>query len=433
MEARAAPRRRQPQNGRARQAVPPSRWTAHSERGQHRCYHRPHVHKSPSLTKGTASLYLDHNATTPPAAEVVAAMAECLAECWGNPSSPHALGRAAREGLETARARVAQLVEVADPREVLFTSGGTESIHAAILGAWRARRDAGRDTIVASSVEHAATRSALEAAQREGARIVLVPVDGAARVRRESVLEQLDARTALVTLLLANNEVGTLLELDDLGEQCRAAGATLHLDAVQALGRMPLSVRSLQADFVSLSAHKLHGPKGVGALWVRRGAPWQATLCGSQESGRRGGTENLPGIVGFGVAAQLAREWLQAEGRERLAAVRDEFEARLVALAPDAVIHAKLVPRLPNTSSVRLPGLDAEMLIAYLDANGVQLSAGSACHATARAPSPVLAAMQLDDAALRETVRVSFGRGQNAQEAHHAADAIVQAGRDLGR
>jgi cysteine desulfurase len=166
---------------------------------------------------------------------------------------------------------------------------------------------------------------------------------------------------------------------------------------------------------------------------VRRGAPWQATSGGSQESGRRGGTENLPGIVGFGVAAQLARAWLQAEGWRQLAAVRDEFEARLLVMVPDAVIHARSAPRLPNTSSVRLPGLDAELLLAFLDAQGVHLSAGSACHATARAPSPVLAAMGLAGATTLETVRVSFGRGQDLLDARRAAEALAQACVDLGR
>lgn len=391
------------------------------------------VHDPATTSPGGRGLYLDHNATTEPAPEVVAAMADCLAQCWGNPSSTHALGRAARERLESARARVAHLADAEDPREVLFTSGGTESIHAALLGAWRARRESGRDTILASEVEHAATRAALEAARREGARIVFVPVDGHARIERAALHERIDQRTALVSLILANNEVGTLLDVGDLGERCRAAGAALHLDAVQAFGRLPLSVRELGADLVSLSAHKLHGPKGVGALWVRRGARWRGATDGSQESGRRGGTENLPGIVGFGVAAQLARAFVCADGAKRLAAVRDAFEARLLELAPDAVFHARGAPRLPNTSSVRLPGLDAELLLAYLDAQGVHLSAGSACHAAARAPSPVLAAMGLAGAPAMETVRVSFGRRQALAEALSAAEALAQAGRDLGR
>lgn len=391
------------------------------------------VHDPAPIDRGWPALYLDHNATTQPAPAVIEAMAACLGEGWANPSSTHAPGRAARERLEVARARVAHLVDAADLREVVFTSGGTEAIHAAILGAWRARRELARDTILASSVEHAATRSALEAARREGARIVLAPVDAQARVQREAVLERIDERTVLVSLIHANNEVGTLLDLGDLGQRCRAAGVLLHLDAVQAVGRLPFSVRALQADLVSLSAHKLHGPKGVGALWVRRGAQWEPTTAGSQESGRRGGTENLPGIVGFGVAAQLARAWLQAEGWKDLAAVRDAFEARLLELVPDVVIHARSVPRLPNTSSVRLPGLDAELLLAYLDSQGVHLSAGSACHATARAPSPVLAAMQLGGAAGMETVRVSFGRGQDRADACRAAEALAQASLDLGR
>jgi cysteine desulfurase len=391
------------------------------------------VHDSAAAKPRDEELYLDHNATTPPAPEVVAAMMECLAAGWGNPSSTHAPGRAARERLEVARARVAHLVDAEDPREVLFTSGGTESIQAAILGAWRARRTAHRDTIIASTVEHAATRAALEAARREGARIVLAPVDDQARLASEDVLRRVDGRTALVSLLLANNEVGTLLDLGDLGTRCRAAGALLHLDAVQAVGRVPLSVRALQADLVSLSAHKLHGPKGVGALWVRRGTAWQAATEGSQEAGRRGGTENLPGIVGFGVAAKLARDWLQADGWRRLAALRDEFETRLAALVPDVVVHARAAPRLPNTSSVRLPGLDAELLLGFLDAHGVHLSAGSACHATARAPSPVLAAMHLGDQATRETVRVSFGRMQDQPAARRAAEWLAQAAQELGR
>lgn len=372
-------------------------------------------------------LYLDHNATTPPLPQVVEAMGQCLARHWGNPSSTHAAGEEARTALGAARAALARLLGARDPRELLWTSGGTEAIQTAVLGVWRAARTTGRDTLVATEAEHAATLRALEAAAREGARVVLLPVDAQAQVDRRVLSAVLDARTALVSLILANNETGTLLEHAGLGAHVRASGALLHVDAVQALGRVPLDVRTLDADLVSVSAHKLHGPKGVGALWIRAGTRLEPLLAGSQEAGRRGGTENLPGIVGFGCAADAARLWLAGGGPAALAAVRDRFEATLQRRLPAVRFLCSAVPRLPNTSSVLVPGVDAELLLACLDAEGVCVSAGSACNAARRAPSPVLSAMGLAESEARRVVRVSFSRFQTEAEAEAAAGSLVEA------
>lgn len=372
-------------------------------------------------------LYLDHNATTPPLAEVVEAMRGALAEHWGNPSSIHAAGIEARAAIGAARAAVARLVGARDGRELLWTSGGTEAIQTAILGVWRAARRTGRDTLVASRAEHSAVLRALECAEREGARIVLLPVDDAARVEPGALREALDERTALVSLILANNETGTLLDGDGLAGMVHARGALLHLDAVQALGRVPLDVQALGADFVSVSAHKLHGPKGVGALWIRPGAAFEPLVPGSQEAGRRGGTENLPGIVGFARAADAARHWLAQGGMAGLAAVRDRFELELRRRVPGVQFLAQHARRLPNTSSVLLPGIDAELLLACLDAEGVCVSAGSACNATRRAPSPVLLAMGLPEADARCVVRVSFSRLQSETDALAAAERLAGA------
>ena len=383
-------------------------------------------------------LYLDHNATTPPSAAVVEAVRRSMQEAWGNPSSTHALGEAARAQLSTARAAIARLLGARDAREVLCTSGGTEAIQTAILGVWRAQRARGRTTILSTRAEHAATRRALDAAAQEGARVVWLPVDAHARVDGASLRAALSHDTALVTLLYANNETGTLLAEEPaavaaLSREVRAAGAVLHLDAVQALGRIPFSVVELDADCVSVSAHKLHGPKGVGALWLRPTTKelWEPLLAGSQEAGRRGGTENLPGIIGFGVAAEEARRWLEADGPRALAAVRAAFEERILERLPWAHIQAAHVARLPNTSSLTLPGVDAELLLALLDAEGVCISAGSACNARQRAPSPVLEAMGLSALEARCTVRVSFGRTQTVADAQAGADRIAAAACEL--
>lgn len=372
----------------------------------------------------TGILYLDHNATTPVIPEVLAAMLPWLGAQAGNPSSAHPAGEAARDLVESARAEVARLVG-ARPAEITFTSGGTESTNTAIRSALGARPD--RRVVVASAVEHSATLEPLAEFERAGWSVVRVGVDREGRLDREALHAAIDPQVALVTLQTANNETGAILDLEGVADACRAAGALLHLDAVQSAGKVPLDLRATNADFASLSAHKLHGPKGVGALYAREGRAFEPLLRGGpQEGRRRAGTENVPGIAGFARAAAAARAALAEGELARVAALRDRFEAGLAAAIPGTRIHAAGGPRLPNTSNVAFPGLDAEELLGALGAQGLCASAGSACHAAARRPSHVLVAMGLPEEDLRGALRFSLGRTTTADEVERALAIVAE-------
>jgi cysteine desulfurase len=371
----------------------------------------------------SAFLYLDHNATTPVVPEVLEAMLPWLRGHPGNPSSAHAAGEEARDAVESARGAVARLSGVR-PNEITFTSGGTESTNTAIYAALAARPD--RRTIVTSRVEHAATLEPLVELEARGLRVVRVGVDAQGALDRAALREAIDDTVALVALQTANNETGAIPDLVDVAAWTRAAGALLHLDAVQSLGKTRLDLARLGADYASLSAHKLHGPKGVGALFVRAGAPFRPLLVGGpQEARRRAGTENVPGIVGFGRAAELARAALDGGVEARVRALRDRFEEGLARELPGLVVHARGGPRLANTSNVALPGIDAEEMLSALSASGICASAGSACHATARRPSHVLVAMGVPDERLRAALRFSLGRTTTADEVERAVADVT--------
>ncbi len=374
-------------------------------------------------------LDLDHNATTPVLPEVLAAMLPWLGERWGNPSSAHPAGEAARDLVQAARSDVARLVG-ANAREITFTSGGTEATNTAIRAALAARP--GRRTVVTSTVEHSATLEPLEELERGGLRVVRVGVDGEGRLDRAALERELEpaagAGVALVTLQTANNETGALFDLDGVAARCRAIGAAFHVDAVQSAGKVPLDLRALGADFASLSAHKIHGPKGVGALFSRDGAAFEPLLRGGpQEGRRRAGTENVPGIAGFARAAVLARAALAEGALDRVRGLRDRFECALTERVSGARVHAAAAPRLPNTSNVGFEGLDAESLLAALSAAGLCASAGSACHAQARRPSHVLVAMGFSPAEASGSARFSLGRTTTADEIDRALDIVVEA------
>lgn len=370
-------------------------------------------------------LYLDHNATTPVLPEVLAAMLPWLGARAGNPSSAHAAGEAARDLVESARGEVARLAG-ARAAEITFTSGGTESTNTAIRAALAAA--GARRTIVTSAVEHSATLEPLAELERaDGWRVVRVGVDGEGRLDRAALFAAIGADVALVTLQTANNETGALADLDGVAAACRDAGATFHVDAVQSLGKAPLDLRALGADFASLSAHKLHGPKGVGALWSRDGRAFEPLLRGGpQEGRRRAGTENVPGIAGFGAAAASARAALARGDLERVRVLRDRFESELERALPGLSVHARGAPRLPNTSNVAIPGVDAEELLSALSAQGLCASAGSACHASARRPSHVLVAMGLDEDRLRGALRFSLARTTTGAEVERAVELVVE-------
>ena len=368
-------------------------------------------------------VYADHHATTPLDPAVFEAMRPWLLGLAGNPSSVHAPGRAARAAVERAREEVARLLN-GDPGGVVFTSGGTEADNLAVRGGARAARDAdpGRRKVLFTAAEHAAVREAALALLHEGFEPDEIPVDSRGVPRGPAPAS---AATALVSAVLANNETGAVFDgLPAFAAHARAAGALVHTDAVQAAGKIPVDVRALGVDLLSLSAHKFGGPKGSGALWIRPGVRIQALAAGGgQERGRRGGTENVAAIAGLGEAARLARARLAEEGT-RLAALRDRLEAGLVGKVPGARINAAEGARLPTAASVVFPGTEAETLVAALDLEGIAVSAGSACHAGTTAPSRVLLALGLSPPDAKATLRISFGHTTVETDVERLLEAI---------
>ncbi|MDF1797943.1 MAG: aminotransferase class V-fold PLP-dependent enzyme [Planctomycetota bacterium] len=363
------------------------------------------------------SAYLDNNATTPVAEEVLVAMLPWFRDEPGNPSSLHASGERANAALAAARTKVARLFGAGRPAEVTFTSGATEATNLAIHAVLQADP---RRRVVTSAVEHPATSECLGALDLD---LVTVGVDGAGGLLLDDALAAIDEQTALCTLILANNETGRLLEpraLTALAARCREVGARLHLDAVQAAGKLPLELAAWGADLASLSAHKLHGPKGVGALWVREGCLGEVAPLlrgGPQERGRRAGTENLPGIVGFGAAAELACR--RCADPSELRELRDRLEAGILAAVPDAVVAAAGAPRVAGTSCIEFHGIDGEAALLMLSHLGVEVSTGSACGSSHHAPSHVLLAMGRSEAEAASSLRLSLSHETSAEEVDH--------------
>jgi len=359
-------------------------------------------------------IYLDHNATTPVLPQAAAAMADALART-GNPSSVHRFGRLVRRSVDEARESVAALAGVS-AANVVFTSGGSEANNLALRGV--------ADRAFVSAVEHASVLDAVPDAD-------VIPVDGNGVVDRaalKEILAGLDG-TAVVSVMLANNETGVIQPVAEIAEIVHAAGALFHCDAIQAAGKRPVDMRDLGADLMSLSAHKFGGPQGIGALVVRDGLdPEPLIRGGGQERRRRAGTENVPGIVGFGVAAQHEQDAAN-DYSAKLTGLRDDIERRLLAAAPDAVIHGAGVERLANTSCIGLPGVSGEIQVMTLDLAGVAVSAGSACSSGKVTPSHVLSAMGRDDEAARSAVRVSLGAETKAEQ----IDRFVEVWSDMAR
>lgn len=371
-------------------------------------------------------IYLDSNATTRIDPAVVDAMLPFLTEHHGNPSSGYRAGRLVKRALGEARAQVARLLN-AEPDEITFTSCGTEAMHA-VFEELRFDAPRGRRIISARS-EHSAVIEPLLRWQRDGGEVVWLPVDSQGRVDLAALEAALDeGPAALVTLMWANNETGVTHPVDEIVRIARARGVPVHTDAVQAVGKLELDVRACPVDYLSLSGHKFHAPKGVGALFTRNGArmrPW--LLGGGQESGKRSGTENVSGIVALGAAAEIAGRHMMDGGVDRVRRMRDEFERSLIERFPDAMVHGGEAERLPNTCSVCLPGLDAAGLLILLDQRGVCASAGSACHSAALHPSHVLEAMGFGAEHAASTLRFSFSRFNQEAEVEAALDALEQA------
>jgi cysteine desulfurase len=367
-------------------------------------------------------IYLDHNATTPLDPAVRAEMLEAL-DCLGNPSSLHTPGQEARRLLDRARRRVARLIG-ASPQEILFTSSGTEADNLAILGVAGA---GGPRHAVSTAIEHQAVLQPLRHLESQGWAVDRIPADREGRVDADRLASAIRPDTALVSVMLANNDTGVIQPLAAMAERTRERGVILHTDAVQAAGKVPIDVRDLGVDLLSFSSHKLCGPKGAGALWVRPGIRLAPVLFGGhQERGLRPGTENLPAIVGFGRAAELASARLEAEAA-RLAAWREAFEAAILARVPGSVVHGRGAPRLSNTSLVGLSGIDGEMLAIHLDLLGVAVSTGAACLSADREPSPVLLAMGCTPEEARSAVRFSAGPSTTDAERVEAVERVVRA------
>ena len=363
-------------------------------------------------------IYLDHNATTPVRPEVREAMWPYLGEEFGNPSSRHGPGRRAREAVEGARGQVAELL-ACDPAEIHFTSGGTEADNWALRGA----AAPSEGSVVVSSVEHHAVLHAAEELGRAGREVVLLPVDGAGRVDPERVLEAAEG-AAVVSLLLANNETGTIQPAAGIGAVLRQRGVAFHVDAVQAFGKIPTRVDDLQADLVSLSAHKINGPKGVGALYVRRGTPldpWQ--VGGGHEHGLRAGTENVAAIVGFGTAAAIRRAEM-ADQEPRNGRLRDRLESALQERIGDVVVHGHRAHRLSNTLNLSFRGVEAEAVLVGLDLEGICASSGSACTEGAAEPSHVLLAMGIEPRLAAGALRFSLGWGNDEAEIDRVVEVL---------
>jgi cysteine desulfurase len=368
-------------------------------------------------------IYLDHNATTPLDPRVLEAMVPVLRDTFGNASSIHWYGQQARAALDRARGEVAALLGCS-PSEVVFTGSGTEADNLALQGLARAAREPRRKVLYAA-VEHHAVLNTARSLAEDGWPVEVVRVDADGRLDLGDLEDRLDDRTAVVAVMMANNETGVVQPVAEVVRLARARGASVHCDAVQAAGKLPLDLRTLDVDTLAISAHKIYGPKGAGALFVRRNTKLRPFLRGgAQERNRRAGTENVAGIVGFGRAALLAREHGAADAA-RIAVLRDRLEA-LLAEGAGARPNGGGV-RVANTANLSFEGVEAESLLMALDLAGVAVSTGAACAAGAVEPSHVLRAMGLRPERVQGSLRFSLGRGTDADEVERAAAVVVEA------
>ena len=366
-------------------------------------------------------IYLDNNATTRTDPSVVAAMLPFFSEQFGNASSSHAFGSDVAPALKQARRSLQALIGAAFDHEIVFTSGGTESDNTAILSALAVQE--GRDEIVTTAVEHPAVLSLVEELARRGIKSHLVPVDTRSRLDIEAFRRALSPRTAVASVMWANNETGTIFPVEFLAKMARSAGALFHTDAVQAVGRVPIDLKNTEIDMLSLSSHKLHGPKGIGALYVRKGTKFKPLVVGGpQERRRRAGTENTPGIVGLGTAAELAAAQSE-QARMQISGLRDRLEQGVLRLG-HCMVLGDVRSRLPNTSNIAFEQLEGEAIIHHLNRAGIAASLGSACASGSMEPSHVLRAMNVPPSALRGAIRFSLSRETTADEIDHVLQAL---------
>jgi cysteine desulfurase len=365
---------------------------------------------------------MDHAATTPVAPEVLQAMMPYFSERYGNPSSLHTFGREAREAMEEARWEVAALIN-AEPNEIYFTSGGTESDNLALKGIARRNRKRGRH-IITSTIEHPAVLEPCRALEREGFEVTYLPVTRDGLVELEAVEEAVRDDTILISIMHANNEIGTIQPLEEFGRLARDRGIYLHTDGVQTAGKIPVDVKSLGLDAFSLSGHKLYGPKGIGALYIRKGVRIESIQHGGgHEGGIRSGTENVPGIVGLGKAAKMAKEKLAEESR-RMTHLRDRMKDAVLTEIEDSWLNGHPSKRLPSNLNFGFRYIEGESLLLYLDAMGIAASTGSACSSKKLAPSHVLSAIGLGAVESHGSLRITLGMSNTEEDVDYACQAI---------
>lgn len=404
------------------------------EVGADRFYEFKGMKKAPVLppfySTGQDMIYLDANATTRPDPQVMEAILPYLTDVYGNASSGHLLGRKARKGLDKARSQVADMLKVS-VEEIIFTSGATESINSVMSFVQREYPE--RPLLITSAVEHEAVIECALRWEKLGGRVKRVAVDTQGRLDLEALRAALEpGKTALVSVIWANNETGVITPLAEVAQLAHEAGALVHADAAQMVGRLPVDLSSLAVDYLSLSAHKFHGLKGTGALYVSRRVPFRPwILGGGQERGWRSGTENVTGIVALGLAAEKAAQRFTVGSHDSVARLRDAFEQRLVAEMPQIVIHGQCAVRLPNTSSICLPEVDAAGMMILLDQKGIACSGGSACQTVSLHPSHVLEAMGFSAEHAASTLRFSLSADTTEAELMQAATQVISLARHL--
>ena len=369
-------------------------------------------------------IYLDHAATTPVREEVFAAMQPFFGPRFGNPSSVHRWGRDARTALDEARERVARCLGAA-PDEVVFTSSGTEADNMGLIGVWRARHGERRPAAVSTPIEHKAVLGAMHQIAKEGGEERLLEVAPTGRVDETSFDALVRDDAAVCSVMWVNNELGTLQDIAGLAQRAKSRGVVFHTDAVQAFGKVDVDARRIPFDLASISGHKIGAPKGIGALFIRRGTPMEPLLFGgSQDRGRRPGTENVAMAVGLALAAELAIEEREAECA-RLEALRDRLESAILARVPDAIIHARGAPRAPHVTNVSAPGTESESMLIALDLRGIACSAGSACQSGSIDPSHVLEAIGVSREVANAAIRFSLGALTTESAIDRAADVYA--------
>jgi cysteine desulfurase len=370
-------------------------------------------------------IYMDHSATTPVAAEVLEAMLPFFSDKFGNASSLHAFGREAKEALEESRQRLARLLN-ADPEEIVFTSGGTESDNLALRGIAYKNRNSGRH-IITSCIEHPAILETCRSLEQEGFSVTYLPVNHEGLVELSELEGAIRPDTILISIMHANNEIGTIQPLEEVGRLAADRDIYLHTDAVQTAGKIDVDVDALGVDLLSLSAHKLYGPKGVGALFIRRGTKMQSLATGGgHERNLRSGTENVAGIVGLARAADLAREEMAEEG-QRLVQLRDRLADLVLGRVKDAWVNGSMEKRLPGSLNFGFSYVEGESLLLYLDSKGIAVSTGSACSSHKLEPSHVLLALGLKPEECHGSLRITMGRSNNQEQVDYVAECIAEA------